>query len=140
VLGFTYLHPVPTPEQLLNAPENSSVSPLFEMSPVGTNATAREYQGEFIVLKGSTARKQGIQSWTSYRQLREQLVQERHLTPGADDRYYVFEHDVPFNSPSAAAAVIVGGNQNGTLVWKVKGTGQSYKDWKDAKLAKAETR
>jgi len=138
VLGFTFLQPVPTPDQLLNAPEGETVSPLFVMSPVGTNATAREYQGEFIVLRGSTARKKGTQSWTAYRQLREQLVQEGHLIPGADDQYYVFQQDVAFNSPSAAAAVIYAGNQNGTLTWKVKGTGQSYKDWREAKLANAE--
>jgi Domain of unknown function (DUF4357) len=139
VLGFTFLQPVPTPEQLLSAPEDETVSPLFEMSPVGTNATARQYQNEFIVLKGSTARKQGTPSWTSYRQLRDQLVQEGHLVLDANDRYYVFQHDVPFSSPGAAAAVKFGGNQNGTLTWKVKDTGQSYKEWKEAKLANAET-
>jgi hypothetical protein len=138
VLGFTFLQPVPTPEQLLSAPEDETVSPLFVMSPVGTNAMAREYQGEFIVLKGSTARMQGVQSWTSYRQLRDQLVQEGQLTPDAEGRYYVFQNDVPFNSPSAAAAVIFGGNQNGTLTWKVKVTGQSYKAWKETKLANVE--
>src|SRR5260221_10313569 len=139
VLGFTFLQPVPTAEQLLSAPENEAVSPLFVMSPVGTNAIAREYQGEFIVLKGSTARKESIASWTSYRQLREQVGQEGHLPLDCDGRYYVFQHDVPFNSPSAAAAVIIGGNQNGTLTWKAKGTGQTYKAWKEAKLANAET-
>jgi hypothetical protein len=139
VLGFTFLQPVPTPEQLLSAPEDEDVSPLFIMSPVGTSAVAREYQGEFIVLKGSTARKQGTPSWTSYRQLRDQLVQDGHLKPDNDDKYYLFQNDVPFNSPSAAATVIFGGNQNGTLAWKVKETGQSYKEWKEAKLTRAET-
>lgn len=139
-LGFTFLQPVPTAEQLLSASENDTVSPLFVMSPVGTNATAREYQGEFIVLKGSTARKEGIASWDSYRQLREQLVQEGALIPAADDRYYVFQRDVAFSSPSAAAAVVFAGNQNGKQVWRVKDTGQTYKDWKEAKLAAAEAK
>jgi hypothetical protein len=84
VLGFTFLQPVPTPEQLLSAPEDATVSPLFIMTPVGTNAIAREYQGEFIVLQGSTARKEGTLSWTSYRQLRDQLVQEGHLKLDGD--------------------------------------------------------
>jgi hypothetical protein len=74
VLGFTFLQPVPTPEQLLSAPEDETVSPLFVMSPVGTNATAREYQSEFIVLKGSTARKQGIPSWDTYRHARRRAA------------------------------------------------------------------
>lgn len=137
VLGLTFLQPVPTAEQLLTTPEGETVSPLFVMSPVGTTATAREYQGEFIVLKGSTARKTGVASWTAYRQLREQLVQEGSLTPATDGRYYVFQQDVAFSSPSAAAAVIFAGNQNGTLAWKTKDTGQTYKDWQEAKLAAA---
>lgn len=139
VLGFTFLQPVPTAEQLLQAQEGDSVSPLFVMSPVGTAATAREFQGDFIVLKGSTARKEGVASWTAYRQLRDQLVQEGQLVPTADDRYYVFQQDVAFKSPSAAAAVVFGGNQNGQLVWKVKDTGQTYKDWTEAKLAAVST-
>ena len=40
-------------------------SPIFVMNPVGTGARAQEIDGEFVVLKGSTARKQGIASWTS---------------------------------------------------------------------------
>lgn len=139
VLGFTFLQPVPTHEQLRDAAEGEAVSPLFVMSPVGTTATAREYQGDFIVLKGSTARKEGVASWTAYRQLREQLIQDGQLAPAADQRYYVFQQDVAFKSPSAAAAVVFAGNQNGPLVWKVKDTGQTYKDWTEAKLATAAT-
>ena len=80
VLGFTFLHPTPTPQQLLAATEGEDVSPLFEMSLVGTQATAREYHGEFIVLKGATARIEGVASWTSYHQLREQLLRDGHLS------------------------------------------------------------
>lgn len=138
VLGFSFLQPVPTHEQLRDAAEGETISPLFVMSPVGTAATAREYQGDFVVLKGSTARKEGIASWTAYRQLREQLVQDGQLVSAADQRYYVFQQDVAFKSPSAAAAVVFAGNQNGQLVWKIKDTGQTYRDWTEAKLAAVE--
>jgi hypothetical protein len=36
--------------------------PDFVMNPVGTDARAQEIDGEFVVLKGSTARKQGVAS------------------------------------------------------------------------------
>lgn len=137
VLGFTFLEAAPSPEQVLYAAESEDVSPLFTMSPVGTLATAREYRGDFIVLKGSTARKNGVASWTSYRQLREQLVQEGRLVPSQDPHYYVFQEDVVFASPSAAAAVVFGGNQNGPMTWKVKGTGQTYRDWRETSLRRA---
>ena len=104
------------------------------MSPVGTHALAREYHGEFVVLKNSTARMQGVASWTSYRQLRDELVRDQRLAPSGDVSTLVFTEDVSFNSPSAAAAVIFAGNQNGLIAWKVKDTGQTYKDWKETEL------
>jgi hypothetical protein len=131
------LQPTPTAQQLLTAAESEDVSPLFEMNPVGTHATAREYQGEFIVLKESTAPAGGVASWTSYRQIREQLVQDGHLVPTADGKFFQFANDVAFKSPSAAAAIIFAGNQNGTLTWKVEGTTMTYKEWKEAKLRSA---
>jgi hypothetical protein len=137
VLGVTLLQPTPSTQQLLAASESEDVSPLFEMNPVGTQATAREYHGEFIVLKGSTALVDGVASWTSYRQLREQLVLDRHLMLAADGKFYRFADDVAFKSPSAAAEVVFAGNQNGTLAWKVKDTMATYKEWKEAKLRQA---
>ncbi len=49
-----------------------------------------------------------------------------------------FVEDVPFASPSAAAAVVYGGNMNGRAAWKLLSTGQSYGDWQDAKLRPTE--
>lgn len=139
VLGFSLLQPVPTRDQLLQAPEGEEVSPVFVMNPVGTSATAREYRGEFIVLSGSTARKDGVASWESYRDLRDRLVQEGQLVLGKDGQFYVFQQDVVFSSPSAAASVVYAGNQNGQLAWKIKDTGTTYKAWKEAKLYQAGT-
>jgi hypothetical protein len=50
----------------------------------------------------------------------------------------VFTEDVPFASPSAAAAVVFGGSQNGRIVWKRKDNGQTSKQWQEQKLAEAE--
>ncbi|WP_339695793.1 DUF4357 domain-containing protein [Celeribacter baekdonensis] len=43
-----------------------------------------------------------------------------------------------FNSPSAAAAVVLDRNSNGRIEWKVKGSKQTYHDWQQAQAAKQE--
>jgi Domain of unknown function (DUF4357) len=107
------------------------------MSPVGTHAEAQEIDGEFVVFKGSTARKQGLASWTTYKMLRDQLVLEGKLADGPDLGFYVFTDDVSFKSTSAAAAVVFGGNQRGPMVWRAKDGGQTYRDWQTEKLKQA---
>jgi hypothetical protein len=128
VLGLTFLQPVP------------SASPqrvVFENTDVGTRARAIESDGEFVVLKGSTARKEGLPSWTSYKELRDELVQVGKLRPSPSSDFLEFAEDVPFRSPSAAAAVVAGGNRNGRLMWRVEGTGQTYAEWQEARLTAA---
>jgi hypothetical protein len=46
----------------------------------------------------------------------------------------MFADNVAFESPSAAAAVVYAGNQNGRIAWRVKGTGQTYKDWQEGQI------
>jgi hypothetical protein len=133
VLGFTFTQQLPTDQ----AASARDASPHFTMSPVGTSATAREVDGEFIVLKGSTARRQGTESWASYRGLREQLLAEGKLVDAGRDGILLFAEDVPFSSPSAAAAVVYGGNQNGRIAWKARDTGLTYQQWQDQELAGA---
>jgi hypothetical protein len=133
VLGFTFTQPLPS--TLPGGTGGPGTSPLFVMSPVGTAATAQEVNGEFIVLRGSTARKHGVDSWTTYKGLRDQLVAEGKLADGRADDLLVFTEDVPFSSPSAAAAVVYGGSQRGTTAWKVKDTNQTYLQWQEQKLA-----
>lgn len=131
-LGFAFLQPAPQIGS--QAPVASSASPLFRLHSVGIEATAREIDGEFVVLKGSTARKEGTPSWTS-REQREELVADRKLVDHATDTtVYVFATDVPFDSPSAAATVVRAGNTNGRKEWKEASTGKSYGDWKELRL------
>lgn len=49
----------------------------------------------------------------------------------------MFAEDVPFASPSAAAAVVFAGNQNGRLAWRIGGSGTTYKDWQESKVEDA---
>lgn len=137
VLGFTFTQRVPAVQAELARVASNAVSPVFVMSPVGTHATAQEIDGQFNVRQGSTARKQGVDSWSAYRSLRDQLVAEGKLVDADQEGYFLFTEDVPFSSPSAAASVVYGGNQNGRIVWRSKDTGQTYQQWQDQKLAGA---
>ena len=129
VLAFNFLQPKPTVYV-----GGDDASPMFVLKQVGAYARAQEVDGEIIVQKGSTARKQGVDSWTSYRALRAQLVTDGKLVESDHPEHFVFTENIAFSSPSAAAAVILGRNTNGRTEWKVETTGQSYQDWQDSKL------
>lgn len=132
VLGFDVTRPRP----VAGGPHPAgSESPTFELHQVGVGATAQEVEGQFIVFAGSTARKLGVPSWQSYKALREKLVAEGSLADGGDPALLVFAEDVAFNSPSAAASVVMARASNGRKNWKVKGTSSTYGEWQDAKLA-----
>jgi len=149
VLGFDFAQPTPIPEKSPSGKNKDfeeveqqfesngeDASPLFYMSPVGTYAIAQEIEDEFVVSKGSTARRKGLNSWTSYKLLREQLVQEGKLLQDKQPNLLIFAEDISFESPSAAAAVVFGGNQNGRKTWKTD-DGKTYADWQEEKLEQA---
>jgi hypothetical protein len=138
VLGFNFTQQLVAPKPPVGEPSSSSLSPIFVMNPVGTSATAQEVDGTFIVFKNSTARKQGTAAWEkypAYKGLRDQLIAEGKLIDSDQADFLVFTDNVPFSSPSAAAAVVYGGNQNGRVAWRVKDTGQTYAHWQEEKLA-----
>ena len=108
----------------------SKHQPIFQMTSVGTNAKARQVGGGFVVLKGSTVKKATAPSLGGvYVELRQQLVSQGKLVESDKDGYWVFTADVPFNSPSAAAAVVAGMNMPGPTTWQIPETGQTYKHW-----------
>lgn len=137
VLGFNFIQQQPKDSEMA-AQAGKDVSPAFVMTRRGVNATAQEIDGEFIVRRASTARKEEYASWTNYRSLRSGLIDEGIIVPSpTDPKMLVFTDDVVFNSPSAAAAVVYGGNANGRVEWKVEGTGQTYGDWQEQKVDQA---
>ena len=91
---------------------------------------------QFVVSEGSTVRKKATPSWTSYRLLREQLVQDGKLVEDENPQLLVFTENVSFPSPSAAAAVVFGGNQNGRKAWKTE-DGKTYAEWQEEKFEQA---
>ncbi|WP_437200889.1 GIY-YIG nuclease family protein [Planctomicrobium sp. SH664] len=134
VLGFNFLQPKPK-ATLRGDDVSADESPLFELNVVGAQAKAREIKGEFIVLKGSTARKEGLKSWTSYKALRDQLVEEGKLVDSSQPGFFVLMDDIAFSSPSAGGAVVNAGNINGRTAWKTE-AGETYQEWHERKLAK----
>lgn len=131
VLGFGFLQPSPRVEP---TPVVAQESPLFCLTSAGVRAEARVINGQFVVLEGALARRQGVESWTSYRGKREELLQSGRLVEGSDPQFLVFADNVPFDSPSAAAAVVLGRNSNGRIEWRVADTGRTYADWQETQL------
>jgi len=146
VLGFEFLRSrpritVPGIDDI-QAPESPYDSPLFELASRkhGLRAQAREVDAEFVVLAGSLARDTWMQqgtSNTSYSNLHARLVEQGRLVPDKAGLLR-FSEDVPFASPSAASAVILGRADNGRRSWRVVGKNISYSEWQEAQVAEAE--
>jgi hypothetical protein len=83
-----------------------------------------------VVLKHSLALKRNV-SRHSYQSLKDRLIRNGSLLDQGDS--YLFVEDVPFNSPSGAAAIIRGQNTNGRDYWKLE-NGLSYGAWFDARI------
>jgi hypothetical protein len=132
-LSFGFLQPKPSEKPN----EDAETSPLFVMATSGAKATAIEAGGEFVVRKGSTARKEGAPSWDTYRSLRDQLVTDGKLVDSAKQDFFEFAENVSFSSPSAASSVVAARNTNGREVWSVDGTRTTYARWHEEKIADA---
>ncbi|MEX1014596.1 MAG: GIY-YIG nuclease family protein [Candidatus Paceibacterota bacterium] len=73
----------------------------------------------FVVFKGSQAKKQTVPSCHEYIiNLRMKLVKDQIMIERNGN--YEFVQDYVFNSPSTAAAIVLGRNTNGWIKWKNK--------------------
>ena len=90
----------------------------------GAVARGRRTAGGFVVLKGSTTvlkERPSAEKQNPYLVARRKsMVADGTLVQ--KDGFLYFTKDVEFDSPSAAASVIQGGNANGLMTWKtIKG-------------------
>ncbi|HHB75845.1 MAG TPA: GIY-YIG nuclease family protein [Desulfobulbus sp.] len=96
-------------------------------------AKGRQTDSGFVVLKGSEAvlaERPSTQKYQYAAKLRKTLVSE-NIVEKKDDRL-IFVSDYEFSSPSAAAAVIHGGQANGLTAWKdSRGISLKQKEEKD---------
>ena len=143
VLGFDFLRARPkvqavTADLALNYKVESR-SPVFarEVRKHGIHARGQEIDGEFVVFKGSTARRDWEGVETSYTKLFKDLVARGVLRPTPDGLRTEFAEDYAFASPSAAASVAAGRTANGRTHWLVEGTEQTYGDWQAEKVSQA---
>ena len=133
VLGMDFLRPIQVAE-----PVKKSDEVIFKLKSRkhSIEASAIERDDEFIVLKGSAARPtwEGADSKsTGYGQLHGTLLKEGKISLGSDGKAS-FSDNVPFKSPSGAAAVVLGRPANGRLEWRVQGTKKTYADWQNEQL------
>ncbi len=148
ILGFDLLKPMSQPSPQIRSEAATSESPSspprlaqFELrhrSEIKTQAF--EQDGEFIVMEGSEALKDGGFTTNTYRELRGDLISQGVLAESAEaGGGYVFAKNWAFSSPSAAAAVALGRNSNGRVEWRVIGSPQTtYAAWQEAQ-AKTKT-
>jgi len=82
-----------------------------------------------VVLSGSQAvlkERASAKNYPSVLNHRNELIKNGQLELSGN--HYVFQKDIEFTSPSAAATVIHGGSANGLLAWKTKG-GKTLKEF-----------
>lgn len=97
----------------------------------GAKGRGRETRDGFVVFSGSLARSSTIPSIQAYQEdLRRRLMQRGVLVAETDGLR--FTQDYRFNSPTMAAAVLVGGNANGRVAWKTD-RGQTLKSIQEAR-------
>lgn len=102
VLGFSFLQILPSSEALRDISQKAlgtRSSPLFQLTLSNRiYAEAREINGEFVVLKGSHAKKKASSALKQARKvLRDQLQQEGRLQVDEHEDLLVFAEDVPFS-------------------------------------------
>jgi hypothetical protein len=120
------------------ARREASEGAVFGFSTAGAAATARETEDGFVVLAGSTARRGQSGSFPAgYAALRQKLLLDGHLGDDAPGGVYRFTTDVVFSSPSAAASIIAARSASGPLEWKLQASGQTYREWRERRLAEA---
>lgn len=95
---------------------------IFQFKVKNVMANMKIEDEKFIVLKGSTAVIEPRNSaGEPIIRMRHNLEKDGVIKKNAKGTLYIFEKDYIFNSPSYAAAVIAGGEENGRTQWKYNG-------------------
>ena len=84
----------------------------MQNSGITVKATGQKTRDGFVVFKGSYITKEDMKAIPKKIQ---QLRQTANI-----DKNRILQEDLLFNSPSYAAAFVIGGNTNGLVDWKTK--------------------
>ena len=136
ILGQEFLKPI-----IKNEARSGSEGVLF-CEIKGIKATGRQTDNGFVVLKGSEAvlrERPSTQKYQYAANLRKELISDNVLEERADRLVFLSDHE--FSSPSAAAAVVHGGQANGLTAWKdAKGVSLKEHEEKDIQQSSASHR
>ncbi|MEZ5536170.1 MAG: GIY-YIG nuclease family protein [Thiolinea sp.] len=141
-IDFLLTRTRPNKENSLIPDVTKNVMPIFELHTPrhAISAIAHLVEGEFVVQAGSTARAgwkgKGTEN-SGYAKLFNELIESGVLI--MEGKCSTFKENYAFKSPSAAAAVVNGRPANGTLEWKLQGSGQTYKEWEAKQLEQSNT-
>ena len=127
VMGFKFLIPS-TVKALpdINEMGEGVTQEIYYIKTKTFRASMIETDQGYIVSKGSEAKKELSPSCTdTYRNMRKKLLETKILIEDQDK--LIFAEDAIFNSPSAAANMILGRNSNGFTEW-VNKSGKTFKD------------
>ena len=106
-------------------------SNFFIKAARGANAKGQQTSGGFVVLKGSEIASSTVDSYPDgWKKLRQELINNKSIIK--ENGKFVFTSDYLFNSPSAAAAIVMGRSANGLTEWKST-KGISLKDMESIK-------
>jgi len=126
-LGYPILQGIVPQEQ------KDSPDPLFVCSGKKVSATGRLTNDGFVVYSGSSAsinRSSASQDRQSHKRLIEKLIETGQLQE--QNGTYIFIKDYIFNSPTAAAEIVLGYLASGWEKWKTE-DGKTLKEFYDAK-------
>ena len=127
ILGQEFLKPV------VKSETKAKKSELLYCEIKGLKAIGRQTDNGFVVLKSSEAvleERPSTQKYQSAANLRATLRNDGILKVERNRLVFLADHE--FSSPSAAAAVIHGGQANGLTAWKdSKGVSLKQKEEKD---------
>lgn len=99
------------------SPSYSGKIDVFTCESKGARACGRRSSGGFIVLKGSKAiLRETATIPLSAKKIRDRLRKEGTLR--VEGNFYIFTSDFLFNTPSAAAGVVLARSANGNIEWK----------------------
>lgn len=100
----------------------------------GINACAREFDGIFMLLKGSLGSLHETVSFKSgIKNRRDTALKNGTIEPFGDKQFKLVE-DIEFSSPSGASVFLHGTSRNGRSDWIVKGTNTTYGIWQNQRL------
>lgn len=110
-----------SPKIIKNEIEQSNEK-IYHFTIKGATAQMKIQDEKFIVLQGSTAVIENRNSaGEPIVKMRKRLETEGVIEKNQSNTLYIFKEDYIFNSPSYAASVIAGGEENGRTQWKYKG-------------------